>query len=509
MIEARIDPVATYARIQPDRPACTDLESRRTWSYAQLHRDVDRTATWLVGRLGPASGARVAALSRNCGEMLVLQLACIRAGAAFMPLNWRLAAAELRALVADGTPALLFHGAEFAEEARFAGDRAELFEIDSLADHVAGADPAPPAAARRAWEEPATLLYTSGTSGRPKGVILTAANAFFGCTNFILGNDVGRTSVFLCDMPLFHTAGLFAASLTPLHAGGRVLITRGFDAALTLARLGDPQLGVTHYFSVPQMAQRLWQEPGFDPARLSNIVSWATGGAPNPAAQVERYVRAGIAMSNGFGMSETGSNFGMPMDDRALVIAKAGCCGLPYMSVEAHAFDDDGNVLPPGETGELWIAGPSVSPGYWNRPDENEKAFAGRWFRTGDAAFFDEDGYLYLVDRKKDMFISGGENVYPAEVEAALAEMEEIAEAAVVGVPDERWGEVGRAYVIARDGHLLAPETVAAHCRARLAKFKVPTSVVVTDQIPRTASGKVQKHVLRQRALDEMGGLDA
>ena len=510
MIAAKIDPVSTYARMQPGAPACTDLESGRSWTYAALDRDVDRTAGWLAQTLGPGSGTRIASLSRNCAEMLVLQLAAIRAGAVFVPLNWRLAPAELEALVADAEPALLFADEGFAQIAAGIAPDATVHAIEHLAGLVKDAPAAPPADARRDWEAPATLLYTSGTSGRPKGVILTAANAFFGCTNYIFGNDVGRTSVFLCDMPMFHTAGLFAATLTPIHAGGSVLISRGFDAQKTLARLADPALAVTHYFSVPQMAQILWQEPGFDPARLRHIVTWATGGAPNPAALIERFVRAGINMSNGFGMSETGSNFGMPMDDVERVIAKAGCCGLPYASVEAKVVGEEGEDLGSGDTGELWIAGPSVTPGYWNRPEENERAFSGRWFRTGDAAFFDEDGYLFIVDRRKDMFISGGENVYPAEVEAALAEMEAIAESAVVGVPDERWGEVGRAYVIVRNGYELMAELVTAHCRDRLARYKVPASVVITDNIPRTASGKVQKHILRLRALDELGrGEDA
>jgi fatty-acyl-CoA synthase len=288
-----------------------------------------------------------------------------------------------------------------------------------------------------------------------------------------------------------------------------VLVSRGFDAPTTLARIADRALGVTHYFCVPQMAQRLWQEPGFDPETLRGLSHLTTGGAPNPAALVERFVRAGIGMSNGFGMSETGSNFGVPVDDPDLQVAKAGTCGLPYVSVEARIVDEAGKDLPQGETGELWIAGPSVTTGYWNRPEENEKAFCGRWFRTGDAAYFDEDGYLFIVDRRKDMYISGGENVYPAEVEATLAEMEAIAEAAVVGIPDARWGEVGRAYVIPRNGHAVDVEAVAAHCRARLAKYKVPATIVVTDSIPRTASGKVQKHVLRARALDEIGGENA
>ena len=503
MIAARIDSVSTFARTQPDALALADLESGRRWTYAALDAAADGVAAWLVARLGPASGERVAVLARNCAETLILHLGTIRAGAVFMPLNWRLSPVELAALAADAEPKLLFHDGDCDETA--AGLGVPLMALSAL-EAMEGV---PPAGARRPWGQPATLLYTSGTSGRPKGVILTEGNAFFGCINFVLGNDVGRDSVFLCDMPLFHTAGLFAAARVPLLGGGAVLVSKGFDPAQTLARLGDPALAITHYFSVPQMAQRLWQEPGFDPGRLRNLKIWATGGAPNPAAQIERFVRAGIPMSNGFGMSETGSNYGMPMDDPDLVVAKGGSCGLPYAFVETRIAGEDGEALPPGETGELWLAGPSVTPGYWNRPEENERAFAGKWFRTGDAALVDEQGFLTIVDRRKDMYISGGENVYPAEVEAALAELVEIAEAAVIGVPDPRWGEVGRAYLIPREGHKLDEARVRAHCAARLARFKVPASVVIAADIPRTASGKVLKHVLRERALSEMGETDA
>jgi fatty-acyl-CoA synthase len=503
MIAASVDMVSTYARTQPRALAVADLESGRRWSYSALDAAADGAAAWLVERLGPASGERVAVLARNCAETLVLHLATIRAGAVFVPLNWRLTPVELAALIDDAAPALLFHDDDFADAAQALGVApARLSTLDGMVG-------TPPAGARRPWDAPATLLYTSGTSSRPKGVILTERNAFFGCINFVLGNDVGRGSVFLCDMPLFHTAGLFAAARVPLLGGGAVLISKGFDPERTLARLGDPALGVTHYFSVPQMAQILWQQPGFDPERVRHIKVWATGGAPNPAAQIERFVRAGIKMSNGFGMSETGSNYGTPMDDPDKVIAKAGSCGLPYAFVETRIVGEEGEDLPPGETGEVWLAGPSVTPGYWNRPDENGKAFAGRWFRTGDAGFLDAEGWLSVVDRRKDMYISGGENVYPAEVEAALAEMAEIAEAAVIGVPDTRWGEVGRAYLIARDGETLDEARARAHCEARLARFKVPVSIVVTDTIPRTASGKVLKHVLRERARTEMGEDDA
>ncbi|MEO8114623.1 MAG: AMP-binding protein [Phenylobacterium sp.] len=506
-----VDPVATHAQARPDTLACRDLESGRAWTYGQLHRAVDAAAAWLVGRLGPASGARVATLAGNSVDLLVLQLACVRAGAIFVPFNWRLAEAELAALVQDCAPALLFCDARFAPTARnlAAGTDCELHDWDAGAGRLAGIvgpDRArPPGDARRAFDAPSTLLYTSGTSGRPKGVILSEQAIFWGCTNFLHGSDVTRHSVFLCDMPLFHTAGLNAAVRTPILAGGATLISAGFDAARTLARIADPALAITHYFSVPQMAQMLWQCADFEPAMLRRLAVYALGGAPNPPAQTRRFVEAGVRLSEGFGMSETGSNFGMPVDDLDLVIAKAGSCGLPYVAMQARIVDEAGRDLPDGETGELWLRGPSITPGYWNRPEEDAKAFVDGWFRTGDAALRDPDGFYFLVDRRKDMFISGGENVYPAEVEAVIAELEAVAEAAVIGVPDDRWGEAGRAYVIARPGAELAAEAVLAHCLARLAKFKCPTSVVLTDAIPRTASGKVQKHLLKARAAEEMG----
>jgi fatty-acyl-CoA synthase len=488
-----VDPVATYAQSRPNSLAVGDAETGARWSYFALNTAVNRTAAFLVSALGAASGERVATLARNDVNMLILHLACARAGAIFVPFNWRLAAPEIEALAKDAGPALLFHDADFDVSAI----AAKAYLLSNLLTVIENADAAPPPEARRGFEEATTLLYTSGTSGTPKGVMVSESNAIWGNINFILGNDVGTDSVFLCDMPLFHTAGLFAAVRVPLSAGGAVWISKGFDVVKTLARIADPALGVTHYFSVPQMAQMLWNHDGFDPAMLRGLQVWATGGAPNPAAQIERFVREGINMSDGFGMSETGSNFGMPVADKAQLIAKAGSCGLPYVSVETRIVDDAGIDVTRGETGELWLRGPSITKGYWNRPDLTAQAFEGDWFKTGDAALQDEDGFFYLVDRKKDMYISGGENVYPAEVEAALAELEDIAESAVIGIADSKWGEVGAAFIIARPGAVLTPELIIKHCAARLAKYKVPVSIIFTDTIPRTASGKVQKHLLK------------
>ncbi len=208
--------------------------------------------------------------------------------------------------------------------------------------------------------------------------MLSEANACWGCANFIHGNNVTMHSVFLCDMPLFHTAGLYAATRVPLQAGGCVLISKGFDAQKTLQRLQEPALGVTHYFSVPQMAARIWNEPGFDPQRLRKLTGWAIGGAPNPKSLTERFVRAGIRITEGFGMSETGSNFGMPTHDIEILRQKAGSCGLPFMTIEPKILDEEGREVPTGHVGELWLRGPCIASGYWNQPEATAKAFPRR-----------------------------------------------------------------------------------------------------------------------------------
>jgi fatty-acyl-CoA synthase len=475
----------------PHRLAVGDAETGRRWNYAALDRAIDQAAVWLIGKLGPASGERVAVIARNHPFQVVLQFACARAGAVFVPMNWRLAQAEIQQQLNDADPRLVFHDAEFTVP-QCGAERHLLANLEALGESGSR----PPAAARGGWDEPMTLLYTSGTSGRAKGVIVTEANAFWGNANYALGSMVSFESVFLCDMPMFHTAGLFAAVRVPLWAGGSVWISQGFVPEKTIARIADPALGITHYFSVPQMATVLWQHPEFAPEKFHGLKMYVTGGAPNPKAQVERFARAGIRFSDGFGMSETGSNFAMPVHDVERLVAKAGSCGQPLIAVQTRIVDDDGRDVPRGGTGELWLKGPSITPGYWRQPELTAKAFQDGWFKTGDAAVQDEDGFFYIVDRKKDMYISGGENVYPAEVEAVMAELVEIESAAVIGVPDEKWGEVGRAFVVLKQGATLTPEAILAHCRSRLAKFKVPVRVVPLEALPRTGSGKVQKHLL-------------
>ncbi|RUX95079.1 AMP-binding protein [Mesorhizobium sp. M7D.F.Ca.US.004.01.2.1] len=497
------DPVALHARTQPDRIACVDLATGRRWTYAALDEAIQRAVGVLETGHGIEPGQRIATLARNSADLAVLQQAAMRLGAIFVPLNWRLASAEKQAILADCDPVLLLHDTAL-EMAPPKGCMS--IEVAAFTAAVEAQVQAP----RRslpASDAPSIILYTSGTSGRPKGVIVTERNALATAVNFGVLGRVGNASVFLCDAPMFHVIGLITSLRPPLLQGGTVLISPGFDAGVTNRRLADPALGVTHYFCVPQMARMLRDHPDFAPSNWTALTAIFTGGAPNPAANIHWWLAQGVRMVDGFGMTEAGTVLGMPIEaDR--IASKAGSAGLAAPTIGLRIVDDAGRDVATGEPGEIWLSGPSITPGYWNRPEETARAFtADGWFRTGDIARQDEEGFVTLVDRRKDMFISGGENVYPSEIEMALLDHPDIAEAAVIGVADARWGEVGRAFVVVRTGCVVDPADLASHCGARIARYKVPKEFLLTDALPRTASGKIQKHILRSWTAP-VGGQD-
>lgn len=471
------DFVAHHAVARPARLACVDLATGRRWTWAALHDSVARCVAVLLGR-GVGEGDRVAVLARNSAWQLILQQALTRTGAVFVPLNYRLAQAEIDALRADCAPKL------------FLDDVA----VAALGEETDAAVPAFPAHTPDA-DAPSILLYTSGTSGRPKGVIVTERNAFATAANFSLLGEVDGGSIFLCDSPMFHVIGLIASLRPALMQGGTVLISPGFEPALTYARFADPALDITHYFCVPQMATMLRAAPDFDPAGFKRLRALFTGGAPNPAADILTWLAEGVLMVDGYGMTEAGTVLGMPLDPE-LIAAKAGAAGLPAPGLSLRIVDGDDVTVEPGAVGELQLRGPNVTPGYWNNAEETRAAFTpDGWFRTGDLGRRDADGFVTLVDRKKDMFISGGENVYPVEVEAVLLQHPQVAEAAVIGVADPKWGEVGQAFVVASPACTAA--VLAEHCRAHLAGYKVPRHFAHVDALPRTGSGKVRKQALR------------
>ncbi len=479
------------ARLRPDKAAIADLASGRTWTYAQLDEYVARSAAFLADR-GTRIGDRVACLSRNRAEIVVLHLACARLGAIFVPLNWRLSPAELKYLLDDAEPRLLF-GDEGAAEAGFDGE-----PIDGLAETVAGlpvdmacaADP----------DRPSLILYTSGTTGRPKGAVLSERNLTETAINFTILGSVGVGSTFLCDAPMFHVIGLVTNIRPPLLNGGTVLVSDGFVPERTLHRLMDAELGVTHYFCVPQMAQALRMEATFDASRLRHLTAIFTGGAPHPEARIREWLEDDIPIVDGFGMSEAGTVFGMPVD-RSIIDRKAGSVGVPTFRVEARIANDARIETAADVAGELQLRGENLFRGYWGRDEDYRAAMTDDgWFRTGDIAIRDEDGYYRLVDRKKDMFISGGENVYPAEIEAVVCRLPEVAECAVVGVPDERWGEVGYLFVVSKPDAGIDSDAILDFLDSRIARYKRPKYVGFVDALPRNAAGKVLKPDLRSFA---------
>ncbi|MGE4481971.1 AMP-binding protein [Acidocella sp.] len=492
-----VDDPGVQARLQPEALAVHEFASGRRWTYAEWDDAIARTARVLAEHYGIGLGERVAVLGRNCAEFPLMHLACARLGAIFVPLNWRLAVAEQERLLADCEPALLAGDEEFLAPLGSSWRRESLPALRARFERAA---PLPPHPFDRS--RPSLILYTSGTSGRPKGVLLSEHNITQTAVNFGMLARVTHRSVMLAETPMFHIMGIITNLRPTFMRGGAVLLSEGFEPARTLARLSDPALRVTHYFCVPQMAQMLRAVEGFDPEALRNLTAIFSGGAPHPAADIRSWLRDGIPIADGFGMSEAGTVSCMPIHI-PLIDQKAGATGLVPPAIRLRIVDAAGQDVPPGMAGELLLKGENIFTGYWRAPEETAKAFTeDGWFRTGDIARQDEDGFLFLVDRKKDMFISGGENVYPVEIEAALAALPGIREAAVVGVPDARWGEVGHLAVVIAD---TGPDAAAIleFLNTRLARYKIPKYVSFVEALPRTGTGKIQKPQLRQQLAQD------
>ncbi len=489
--------------LTPEREALMDRGRRLT--YRQLNRRVNRLCRVLAG-LGLAGGDRLAMLSYNCAEFVEVIMAAARMGLVLVPLNWRLTAAELGFMLADsGARALVF-------DPELEGLAAELKRerpLDALValgpepalggepyeGLLAGAEDAPfvpelPVDA----DSPHIIMYTAGTTGKPKGAVLSQGASLWNAINLQLDLGFTKEDRDLLVLPMFHIGGIGLFTLPMLYAGGTVVIQRTFDPAQTLRLLAEER--VTLFFGVPAIFLFLIQHPEFKAEAFEGVRVVMCGGAPLPASLVQQYHQAGIVLQQGFGMSEAAPSIATLAKERA--VAKAGSIGQPLFHVQVRIAGEDGAELPADEVGELLIKGPNLMQGYWNRPEATEEAFAGGWFHTGDLARMDLDGDLYIVDRKKDMFISGGENVYPAEVEDAIYELPQVSEAALIGVADQRWGEVGRAFVVVKKGQSLDAEGLLAHLAGRLAKYKIPKSVVFLDALPRNAAGKVLKNRLRE-----------
>ena len=494
-----VDHPARWARYLPGEPALTDREG--TVDYAELDRRVQRSAVYLTETRGLARGDRVALLADNHGFFFELAFACVRAGLVLAPLNYRLASGELEALLALAAPRLLF-----VDEAHRGRARALALPSGCEAVDIPGYLADPPEASIHparlvgtADEETALLLFTSGTTGRPKAAALPARQLFWNAVHTQQAFALTRADATVLYTPLFHTGAINVLALPLLQLGGHVHIHERFDPAAVVRTVRERD--VSTLFGVPTTLQALADEPGFFAAAQKAVRLCLCGGAPLSVRLVRAYERQGVALTQGFGMTEVGPNcFFLPPHE---VGSRAGSVGKPMPYGEARLVrrptegqDGAPREAAPGEVGELWLRGPHVFSGYFRDPEATAGAFHDGWFRTGDLLVRDEDGFFSVAGREKDMFISGGENVYPAEIELALHDHPGVVDCAVVPTPDPRWGEVGCAFVVARE-HATEPGDLRRFLRSRLAHYKVPKRFVLTDALPRNASGKVRKAELQ------------
>lgn len=497
------DWIAHHSRQRPTKEAVRDLGSGRRFTYAELDRRVDAMAAYLES-LGIGRGDRVAVLAHNGVEFFDVQFACARTGSICVLLNWRLTVTELEYILNDSSPVLLVHDAEFTDSAEELQRRCSIGELLAI-DGGAPDSPYEVALARfegQSVEEAVlthddviTIMYTSGTTGLPKGAMITHGMNFWNSVNLGIPGGIGLDTVHLNVLPLFHTGGLNCYCNPVLHAGGTVVVLKGFEPGEALGVLGDPAQGITHFFAVPAPYQFMMQHPDFEDTDMSGLRTAGVGGAPCALTIMEGWAERGVLLTQGFGMTETSPAciFLDPGD----ALRKIGSTGKALMHTEFRIVNEDGSDCGADEIGELWVAGPNITPGYWNRPDATADAFEGRWLKTGDAAQMDDEGFVFIVDRWKDMYISGGENVYPAEVENVLYQLPEVAEAAIIGVPNDKWGEVGLAVIALKPDATIDRKTVVEHCVTRLAKFKVPNDIAIVEALPRNATGKVLKRELR------------
>jgi fatty-acyl-CoA synthase len=507
--------IARRARRTPDRVAVIYGDSVVT--YAGLHERVTRLAHGLRG-LGVRRGDRAAYLGPNHPAFLETLFAAGTLGAILVPLNTRLAVPELARHLDGSGATVLIYGAGQAETVAalrpgfgaghvvaLAEPREREIDYTELLTAGTGAAIDEPVS----LDDPFLIMYTSGTTGGAKGATLTHGNITWNALNVVVDADFRQDEVALVVAPLFHTAALNMLCLPALLKGGAVLIEPGFEPGRALELIGRQR--VTSLFGVPAIYDAMAAHPGWAAADLSSLRMLLCGGAPVPAATIRTYTGRGLTFIQGYGMTETSP--GALLLDAAHVEAKAGSAGVPHFFTEVRVARPDGSEAAPGETGEILVSGPNVMRGYWNQPEATAAAMAsgagamasgagalsdGTWLRSGDLGVADPEGYVFVVDRIKDMIISGGENIYPAEVENALREHPAVADCGVIGVPHARWGEVGRAVVVLRPGAQASEAELLGFLDGRIARYKIPKSVRYTDALPRTGTGKILKKQLRE-----------
>ncbi|MFT4614284.1 MAG: fatty-acyl-CoA synthase [Bacteroidia bacterium] len=494
------------AQLNPERTAL--IFEDQTFTYADFADRVRRQATLLRNK-GTCVGDRVGYLGVNHPALLETMFAAQALGAIFVPLNFRLTAQELLFIVNDaGLQTLIVDDMlrpvvepvrdELCCRQYFSSESeaADWPHLDTERDAAAPLE----AAVSVDIHDVAVIMYTSGTTGLPKGAMLTHGNIMWNNINSSLAFSASREDIVLTAAPLFHIGGLNVMTLHAFHQGAHVVLLRNFDAAQVLE--GIQRYKVSHMFGAPAMFLFIAQLPQFAEADLSSVRNFMCGAAPVPESLIELYSARGVDFCQGYGLTETSPFASFLTPEWA--ISKLGSAGQAPIFSDMRIVDDTNESVGPGVKGEICLRGPNIMKGYWNRPEATAEAIDPQgWFHSGDVGYLDDDGFLFICDRLKDMVISGGENVYPAEVESVLYKHEAILEVAVIGLPDEKWGEAVTAVIALNKGHELSLEQLREFAGAHLAKYKLPLRLHEVDALPRNPAGKVLKFVLKEELIGD------
>lgn len=487
-----IDWIKKWSLYSPDNVAIQSIDQDVSLTYFQLEKLINKTAFYLRDECDVEPGDRVAVLSMNRYEYVVFFFALQKMGAILLPLNYRLAAPELDFQLTDAEPSLLIFEEGFEQKV---GDLTAQIPSKKLAEiwaEIEDSEESREFQHHGHFDYTCKILYTSGTTGRPKGAKISNKMLFWNSINTGLRLNLVQEDVILTFAPFFHTGGWNVLTTPVLHRGGKVILLKKFEPDQVLSLCESEKVSIL--FGVPTMMAMLANESAFTSTNLESIRYAIVGGEPMPIPLIETWQHKGVPVRQGYGLTEFGPNvFSLNEED---AIRKKGSVGFANFYIQTKIVDDNGQEVPVGEVGELLLKGPVCTNGYWNNIKATIATIQDGWLKTGDLVKKDEEGYFYIVDRKKDMFISGAENVYPAEIEHVLRSHSDVKEVAVVGVPDEQWGEVGKAFVATHSGKEIGEELID-YCKKHLAKFKVPKHIQFLDELPKSDTGKILKRSLK------------
>jgi len=498
------DWVARRSQLHPEREAIVFGELRLT--YRDFNDRVNRV-THALGGMGFRKGDRLAILSLNSNAFLETVFACARLGVILVPINFRLAPPEIEFILEDSGSRVLMTDANLFGMIEDSLDKIQIEHLiveggsvpdraRAFSDLVGGQSTESPVIEEPiGGEDPFSLMYTSGTTGRPKGAILTHHNLFWNAVNCMHGFALDEHTRFLISVPLFHAGGLNGGAIPTLYAGGTMILESFFHPETSLEQVQKEK--ITFLGGVPVMLQMMLDVPNFDQVDMSSVKTIMTGAMPVPVPLIQAFQKKNVAFQQSYGLTEaTSSVLSLRHED---AIRKVGSAGKPFLHVDVRVAKEDGKDVKRGETGEILVRGGNVMKGYWRRPEETAASLQNGWLRTGDMATVDEEGFVFIKDRKKDLIISGGENIYPAEVESVICQHPKVAEVSVIAVPDPKWGESVRAVIVPKAGQDPTLEEIVDFCETRLARYKRPRSVVLVDELPKNALGKVLRKVLREK----------